>query len=141
MATVTISSSGNFSFTTTVTKFNFIRFALSDNSTYGSGYLETPTFQITTVIGPVNASLIAGNYAITGKSTNYSIRLTNWDATYNLTQANVYFNLYDYGNRTISLISGIYYINFSKMYLSSILTLYLFKKEEYSSLKLCFLLL
>ena len=111
--TVTVNASGNFSFTTTVTKFNFIRFALSDNSTYGSGYLETATFQITTVIGPVNASLIAGNYAITGKSTNYSIRLTNWDSTYNLTQANVYFNLYDYGNRTISFVSGVYYINFS----------------------------
>ena len=110
---------GQFNFTTQVRNYNYVNIGISDSTRYGSGYLETIVYPVATTIGPINAQLILPNYVINNKSTNYSIKLNNWDATYNISQITVYFGpnintiTYSFGAKNITLVNGIYYLNFT----------------------------
>ena len=116
---ITIDPDGNFSFTTQVTQFPTVSFALSESTVYSTGYLETDPFSITTIIGPVNAYFNIQSYVITQKFTDYSILLQNWDSTYPFSQLYVYVVdvnnnlLWNFGAISISLIDNIYYLIFN----------------------------
>ena len=116
--TVTINQDGSFSFTTQVTQFPITNFAFSDAPVYTTGYIETVYFQVSTIIGPINAYFNNQSYAITTKPTNYSILLENWDPTYPFSSVYVYIKnnnnlLWNFGSQNVSLVNGVYYLLFS----------------------------
>jgi hypothetical protein len=117
--TITINQNGNFSFTTQVTKYPTISFAISESNVYSTGYLETDPYIIPTIIGPVNAFFNNQSYVITTKPTNYSILLQNWDSTYPFSQLYVFVVdtnnnlLWNFGAKSISLINNVYYLTFN----------------------------
>jgi len=121
---ISIDTVGNFSFTSTITNYNSINVAFSDTTTYGSGYLESPGYNITTVIGPVNAVVIPAIY-IVNTLINYTITLTNWDPSYNITQLYL-FSSTDTGFSNLTLLNAtptsitntnnIYTLNFTQSF-------------------------
>jgi hypothetical protein len=69
----TINSDGTFSYTNTETTLPGITVALSDSTTYGSGYVESNIFTLNSVPAAVNPTLNSPAYAVYNKSTNYNI--------------------------------------------------------------------
>jgi hypothetical protein len=113
---ITVDQNGNFSFTAQVIQYPTVSFAISDSNVYGTGYLETDPFSITTIVGPINAYFNNQSYVITTKPTNYSILLQNWDPTYTFTKLYVHVEddnnnlLWNYGPVNITMENNIYYL-------------------------------
>jgi len=115
---IPINNDGTFSYTITNNTLPGITLSLSDNTTYGSGYIESPVFTLTEVIGPVNASFNNVNF-IQSKTLSTTLTLTNWNSSYNINSLYVYVgsnintSIESYGLKTISLQDSIYSITFS----------------------------
>jgi hypothetical protein len=131
---VSVNSSGVFTYTNTFTILESLTFSISDNTTYGNGYIETQQLSQSNIIGPVSPSLTTTHYAIKTKSTLYNIILTNWNSSYNISNLYIYLGtdintpVYSFGSKTItpgasftisytntitSLTSGVYNIYLS----------------------------
>ena len=87
---VSINNSGQFSFTSSnVIEYNNINVGFSDNIVYSSGYLKSAFYNISSTIGPVNGSTLPSVYTVS-VSTQYTITLTNWNSSYEISQLYVF---------------------------------------------------
>jgi hypothetical protein len=79
---VSIKSDGTFSISSTVTKLPNFTISLSNESTYGTGKIESNIYTLNVIAGAVNPELSTTNYAIVNKSTDVTIKLTIWNSSY-----------------------------------------------------------
>jgi hypothetical protein len=136
---VSVNSSGVFTFSNTFNTLESFTFSVSDNATYGNGYIETQQLTLSNIIGPVSPSLTTTTYAIKTKSTQYNIILTNWNTSYNISNLHIYLGstintpVYTFGSRAI-LSGANFRINFTDVITtltSGMYNLYLSNTDPY----------
>ena len=120
---ITIDSNGLFTYTNTFTSLPGINVGISDNQILGTGYIESQTITLNTIIGPVNANLKSNPYAIFDLPTDFNIILTNWDSTYPISNLYIYIGtslepsnlIFTFGSQSIQFDGTNYYINFASI--------------------------
>ena len=117
---ITINNSGNFNFTSSSSiKYNTDTIKFSDNATYSSGYLKTPPFNFTTIIGNINGTVTPFAYP-KNIIVSFTITLTNWNSSYNISTLYIFSatntnftNLTSITSGTVNNTNNIYTVTFN----------------------------
>lgn len=113
---------GIFTYVKSISTLPGIIVGVSDNATYGNGYIETLQLTLNNIIGPVNAQLTSKPYAIFDTNVTYNIVLTNWNPSYfdisNIANLYIYIGsnintlIYSFGIQNIQYDGTNYFINY-----------------------------